>query len=302
MRRFDTFGEYMFDLLFAPLKKGRRTVNQFAIFFRVVGREFDDLKAAILRVRDEANVASASDVMLPIHGQDRDMPRLAGEDNEAYRTRLAMKGIISEWSGTQRGLRYVLEALGYPHSRIEPVYRQDPERWAEFTVQLGVANVNAVKNFYAIYSEIQRVKEGSSKVASIIFTMPAICAVLHIGGHPGAIACLGLVHEEDEYAFQSGLHTGGSSGVQSSFSVREDTVPPDRRSVIRTGGGVGAQTAIPIPEDTALPVPAAVLTTGGTVSGQTALGLPKDTAPPTRTTILRTGGVCTIISNISKGE
>lgn len=84
MKRFDNFGEYMFDLLFAPLKKGKRAVNQFFIFFKVVGRELDDLKAVIFRVRDEANVASASPVMLPVHGQDRDMPRLAGEDIEAY--------------------------------------------------------------------------------------------------------------------------------------------------------------------------------------------------------------------------
>ena len=136
MKRFDTFGDYMFDLLFAPLKKGRRAVNQFAIFFRVIGREFDDLKTAILRVRDEANVASASEVMLPVHGQDRDMPRLEGEDAEAYRTRLSMKGIISRWSGTRQGILYVLAALGYEQSHIEPVYEQDPEHWAEFIIFL----------------------------------------------------------------------------------------------------------------------------------------------------------------------
>ena len=85
MKQFETFGEYMFDLLFAPLKKGRKTVNQLRIFFKVMGREFDDLKAAIFRVRSEANVASCSEVMLPVHGQDRDMPRLEGEDAEAYR-------------------------------------------------------------------------------------------------------------------------------------------------------------------------------------------------------------------------
>ena len=56
MKQFETFGEYMFDLLFAPLKKGRKTVNQLRIFFKVMGREFDDLKAAIFRVRSEANV------------------------------------------------------------------------------------------------------------------------------------------------------------------------------------------------------------------------------------------------------
>ena len=119
MKQFETFGEYMFDLLFAPLKKGRKTVNQLRIFFKVMGREFDDLKAAIFRVRNEANVASCSEVMLPVHGQDRDMPRLEGEDAEAYRTRLSMKGIISQWSGTRRGVLYALTALGYPKGTLE---------------------------------------------------------------------------------------------------------------------------------------------------------------------------------------
>ena len=41
------------------------------------------------------------------------------EDAEAYRTRLSMKGIISQWSGTRRGVLYALTALGYDRSRIE---------------------------------------------------------------------------------------------------------------------------------------------------------------------------------------
>ena len=98
MKRYDNFGDYMFDLLFAPLKKGKEAANQFRIFFRVIGKDFDDVKKAFFRVRDEANVVSASPVMLPVHGQDRDMPRLEGEDIEAYRTRLSMKGLISELS------------------------------------------------------------------------------------------------------------------------------------------------------------------------------------------------------------
>jgi len=162
MKRFEHFGEYMFDLLFAPLKKGRRTLNQFFIFFRVIGREFDDLKQMVFRVRDEANVVSASEVMLPIHGQDRDMPRLLGEDAEHYRTRLAMKGIISEWSGTQRGILYALTALGYEQSRLEPMYQRDPERWAEFIVWLKGEKSSSVYNLKVIDDEICKIKEGSS--------------------------------------------------------------------------------------------------------------------------------------------
>ena len=127
MKRFGTFGEYMFDLLFAPLKRGKRAANQFYIFFKVVVRIFDGMKKDVFRVRSEANVASASPVMLPVHGQDCDMPRLEGEDVESYRTRLSMKGVISEWSGTKTGILYALAALGYEESTIEPFSYQDPK-------------------------------------------------------------------------------------------------------------------------------------------------------------------------------
>ena len=172
MKRFDTFGEYMFDLLFAPLKKGRKTVNQLCIFFKVVGREFDDLKAAIFRVRNEANVASCSEVMLPVHGQDRDMPRLEGEDAEAYRTRLSMKGIISQWSGTRRGVLYALTALGYDRSRIELFADQDAERWAEFIIFLNSSKPSGVTNLSVIDAQVRKVKEGSSKPAYGIEVTP----------------------------------------------------------------------------------------------------------------------------------
>ena len=136
MKRFDTFGAYMFDLLFAPLKRGKRAANQFFIFFKVIGRIFDGMKKDAFRLRDELNVATASPAMLPVHGQDRDMPRLEGESIENYRARLSMKGIISEWGGTKIGILYVLTSLGYEQSTIEPFSYQDPKRWAEFIVFL----------------------------------------------------------------------------------------------------------------------------------------------------------------------
>ena len=162
MKRFDTFGEYMFDLLLGPMKKGKQSVNQFRIFFRVIGRIFDGMKQDAFRVRDEANVASASPVMLPVHGQDRDMPRLEGEDIEAYRTRLSMKGLISEWGGTKTGILYALTALGYEQSYIEPFALQDPERWAEFIVFLRGSKQSGVNNLNVIDAEVMKVKEGSS--------------------------------------------------------------------------------------------------------------------------------------------
>lgn len=136
MTRFDHFSDYMFELLFAPLKRGKRAVNQFYIFFKVIGREFDDIKEIFFHVRDEANVISASPIMLPVHGQDRDMPRLPEEDIESYRTRLSMKAIIAKKAGTREGILLGLAALGYRSCDIEPFVYRDPARWAEFLVRI----------------------------------------------------------------------------------------------------------------------------------------------------------------------
>lgn len=163
MKPFETFGEYMFHLLFAPLKSGKRAANQFWVFFRVIGRDFDDLKSAIFQLREEANVASASEVMLKVHGQDRDMARIAGEDAESYRRRLVMKGVVSTWSGTQKGILYALAAMGWDRSYIEPAAKQDPERWAEFIVYLGSSTESSIPNLEDIDAEIRKVKEASSR-------------------------------------------------------------------------------------------------------------------------------------------
>lgn len=163
MKPFETFGEYMFHLLFAPLKSGKRAANQFWVFFRVIGRDFDDLKSAIFRLREEADVASASEVMLKVHGQDRDMARIAGEDAESYRRRLVMKGVVSTWSGTKKGILYALAAMGWDRSYIEPAAKQDADRWAEFIVYLGSSTESSIPNLEDIDAEIRKVKEASSR-------------------------------------------------------------------------------------------------------------------------------------------
>lgn len=195
MKRFNTFGEYMFDLLFAPLKRGKRAANQFFIFFKVIGRIFDSMKKDAFRLRDELNVATASPVMLPVHGQDRDMPRLEGESVESYRTRLSMKGIISEWGGTKTGILYALTSLGYEQSTIEPFSYQDPERWAEFIVFLKGSKQSGVNNLAVIDAEVRKVKEGSSKPAygaeagNVIEIRSAFTSGLSIYPRCGEIVC-----------------------------------------------------------------------------------------------------------------
>ena len=134
-----TFGEYMYTLLFSPLRRGRQSLNQFYIFFKVMGRSFDQCKEALLQVREEASVLTCSDAMLPVHGADRDMLRLQGETVDNYRRRLAMKGAISEMAGLNSGIRYLAQAFGYDEVLIEP--GEKPDHWAEATVWFIGGNI-----------------------------------------------------------------------------------------------------------------------------------------------------------------
>lgn len=215
MKRFDTFGEYMFDLLFAPLKKGKRAVNQFYIFFKVIGRGFDDVKAAFFRIREESNVVSCSAVMLPVHGQDRNMPRLAGEDTESYRRRLSMKGIISEWGGTRQGILYALTALGYEQSTIEPFVFHDPERWAEFVIHLKSSKQSGINNLDVIIAEVNKVKEGSSKLHEIQLEAAPMTTILHYGGLTASRSRTTLLEWQVDQSFTTTINIAGTFGVKS---------------------------------------------------------------------------------------
>ena len=57
---FEKFGEYMFFLLCAPLKKAKKTVNQFYIFFKVAGKLFDQCKLDLFRLREEVRYSLAA--------------------------------------------------------------------------------------------------------------------------------------------------------------------------------------------------------------------------------------------------
>ncbi|WP_018752683.1 hypothetical protein [Paenibacillus sanguinis] len=160
---FEKFSDYMFYLLFGPLKKVIKKGNQFYIFFKVIGKLFDRSKQDIFRVREESMLISASELLLDEHGRERDMPRLKGEDLESYRMRLMMKNVIAEQAGTKNGILVALKALGYDQSYIEPYYLYDPARWAEFIVYLGSKTPPGVNSLSVINAEVMKLKPARSK-------------------------------------------------------------------------------------------------------------------------------------------
>lgn len=160
---FEKFSDYMHYLLFGPLKKAAKAANQFHIFLKVIGKLADQTKQDIFRVREEAMIISASERMLEIHGQDRDMRRLKGESVENYRLRLMMKHRIAEMAGSNSGILLSLQTLGYEQSYIEPYRLYDPDRWAEFIIYLAGKNPSGINDISIIDSEVMKVKPASGK-------------------------------------------------------------------------------------------------------------------------------------------
>lgn len=152
---FDKFGDYLFYLLNAPLKKLRDGKNQLKIFFSVVGKIFDEMLQYILKFRRQKMISTAEPIMLEVIGRDRDMFRIQDETIEQYRHRLQMKAIIAELGGTNKGLLMAIEILGYPDCTIEPLYKTDRERWAEIYIDILVTHDI---NYAAILYEVLKVK------------------------------------------------------------------------------------------------------------------------------------------------
>lgn len=155
MNIFDKFGDYMFYLLNAPLKKMKNGKNQLKIFFSVVGQNFDEMMADILKFRRQKMISTAEPIMLEVIGRDRDMFRLQGETIERYRHRLQMKAIIAELGGTNTGLLMAMDALGYPDCIVEPLYKTDKSRWAEIYIDILVTHDI---NYAAILYEVLKIK------------------------------------------------------------------------------------------------------------------------------------------------
>lgn len=162
---FDKFQDYMYYLLYSPLKRVTKLKNQFYILFKVFGKVFDQTKQDIFRVREESMIISASEKLLEEHGRDRSMKRLKGEDVENYRVRLSMKNIIAEEAGTNKGMLLALKSLGYERSYIEPFYIHDSDRWAEFTVYLASKQQSGINDITIIDREVMKVKPASGKPA-----------------------------------------------------------------------------------------------------------------------------------------
>lgn len=152
---FEKFGDYMYSLLTAPMRQVRKTINQYYIFFKVIGTLSDDFKQKLFAVREASMVLSAPDAMLTVHGEERGLSRLKGETLDNYRIRLELYGQVAEKAGTNEGIRYLAQSFGYDTVEITPMV--DATKWAEATV-LFVGGAVVLDDRVLLLQELGRIK------------------------------------------------------------------------------------------------------------------------------------------------
>lgn len=136
----DNFRDYIYYLLWSPLKKIEKGKNAWYKLAKVYGSLFDKAKAAILKAREETMVATCSSAMLQVHADERRLTRYTDETDENYRRRIATYPEVCRLGGTDQGVKLAVKALGYDRVEIKTIkeFYGDSDRWAEFLVNINM--------------------------------------------------------------------------------------------------------------------------------------------------------------------
>ncbi len=173
-----TFPEYLYFLLPSALKKNGKKASGWWMLSAVLGRRAQRLKDTILSVREQTMILTCAEALLPVFGQERDMPRLKGETARQYRLRLLQKYKIAEMAGTNEGILTAVKALGHDNVTIEPMHQTDPDRWAEATVWISGTKA-VIPNREIIQQEINNQKPASAKLELAI--MQEMQGTIYVG-------------------------------------------------------------------------------------------------------------------------
>lgn len=188
---FQKFGDYLFYLLNAPLKKDKPR-NQFYLFFKVIGRIFDGMKQDIFKFRRQKYISTQDTALLELSGQDRDMFRMRQESVERFRRRLQMKAIIAELAGSEQGILLAIASLGF-QAAIEPLWKTDPSRWAEIIIDIMVSEEGLLLDYDCILAEVLKVKQASTlphfrftyktRAREKVIAVGGICSCIKVQAH-----------------------------------------------------------------------------------------------------------------------
>lgn len=157
---YQKFADYLYYLLPAPFKRVRKAKNQWYIFLKVIGDEYDKVQSELEQALNETSVVTCRKQMLQYYAQDREMYRYQDEDSEIFRSRIAMHDEIEALGGTKAGILLAAETLGYSAEHIWYPELGYPEKWSQFLLRLKVRDKPI--NFEMLKREIRKVKDSTS--------------------------------------------------------------------------------------------------------------------------------------------
>lgn len=162
----DNFCEYMYYLLTSPFKKVNKSLNQWYILCKVLGRKFDECMNDLYNARKESMIATCSDIMLPEHAKDRNLSRYTGEQWYNFRRRIATYTEVCRLGGTNQGVLLAVKALGYTDVAIvwAVTFTGDSNRWAEFfvVINMSVDDIHPIA-LNILKNEVRKTKEVEAK-------------------------------------------------------------------------------------------------------------------------------------------
>ncbi len=170
---FDKFCDYMYYLLTSPFKRVKKSINQWYILFRVLGRRFDDALESLYNAEEQTMLATCEPEMLPVHAEDRKMARYPGEEDENFRARIANYPEVLRLGGSDLGVLLAVRTLGFKNPQIIKANeytgydKNNPlsdNRWAEFYIVIKMnINESLPVSISVLKKEVRKTKSVGAK-------------------------------------------------------------------------------------------------------------------------------------------
>lgn len=161
---FEKFRDYLYYLLPTPFKLVPKKINQWYIFLSVIGDEYDQIQAELERALEETTVATCSGELLQYYAQDRGLYRYQDEDEDTFRSRIAMYDEVEALGGTKAAILLAAATLGY--EAPEHIWYPDlgqKEKWSQFLLRVTVKDDQEQPvSFDMLRNEVRKAKESTS--------------------------------------------------------------------------------------------------------------------------------------------
>jgi hypothetical protein len=100
----------------------------------------DNTRDSILWLRRQFSPETCEEIYLASHGNARGIFQRPGESMEQFRVRVSKAYAWQLLGGKKTGLPRILAHYGYNDASLVDLKQEDPERWAEFRVELPLPN------------------------------------------------------------------------------------------------------------------------------------------------------------------